>query len=144
METHVYPAEAEYETQMRESVDPHHHPQVIEELKHAARQRDLWNLFHPHPQWRPGLSNLEYAPPAEIMGRSPWLAPEACNCNAPDTGKVEMPTLFGADEHKQRWLRPLLEGTMRSASPSSPRASWAGHNKIRAAAQPPVPPFIRL
>src|SRR4029077_8806101 len=70
---------------------------------------------HPHPQWGPGLSNLEYAPLAEIMGRSPHLAPEACNCNAPDTGNIEVLTLFGTDEHKQRWLRPLLEGTIRSA-----------------------------
>lgn len=113
METHVYPAEAEYETQMRESGNPHHHPRVIEDLKHVARQRDLWNLFH--PQWGPGFSNLEYAPLAEIMGRSPWLAPEACNCNAPDTGNMEVLTRFGSDEHKEQWLKPLPEGTIRLA-----------------------------
>ena len=115
METHVYPAEAVYEVQMRESGDPHHHPQIIEDLKVEARRRGLWNLFHPHPQWGPGLSNLEYAPLAEIMGRSPQLAPEACNCNAPDTGNMEVLTLFGSDDHKDRWLRPLLDGTIRSA-----------------------------
>jgi len=115
MATHVYPAEAEYEIQMRESGNAHHHPQVIEDLKREARRRDLWNLFHPHPHWGPGLSNLEYAPLAEIMGRSPSLAPEACNCNAPDTGNMEVLTRFGTDEHKKRWLKPLLEGTIRSA-----------------------------
>jgi acyl-CoA dehydrogenase len=115
METHVYPAEAEYEIQMRESGNPHHQPKVIEDLKSEARRRGLWNLFHPHPQWGPGLSNLEYAPLAEIMGRSPRLAPEACNCNAPDTGNIEVLTLFGTDEHKERWLKPLLNGAIRSA-----------------------------
>jgi acyl-CoA dehydrogenase len=115
MKTHVCPAEAEYEIQMRESGDPHHHPRVLEDLKREARRLDLWNLFHPHPEWGPGLSNLEYAPLAEIMGRSPQLAPEACNCKAPDTGNMEVLTLFGTDEHKQRWLKPLLEGTIRSA-----------------------------
>src|SRR6201993_119665 len=115
METHVYPAEPVYDAQMRESGNPHHHPQIVEDLKSEARQRGLWNLFHPHPQWGPGLSNLDYAPLAEIMGRSPGLAPEACNCNAPDTGNMEVLTLFGTEEHKERWLRPLLEGEIRSA-----------------------------
>ena len=115
METHVYPAEPVYDAQMRESGNPHHHPVIVEDLKSEARRRGLWNVFHPHPQWGPGLSNLEYAPLAEIMGRSPHLAPEACNCNAPDTGNMEVLTLFGSDEHKQRWLRPLLDGTIRSA-----------------------------
>ncbi|MDT5369581.1 MAG: acyl-CoA dehydrogenase, partial [Mycobacterium sp.] len=115
MAEQVYPAELVYEAQMRESGNPHHHPHVIEDLKREARRRGLWNLFHPHPQWGPGLSNLEYAPLAEVMGRSPHLAPEACNCNAPDTGNIEVLTLFGTEEHKERWLRPLLEGTIRSA-----------------------------
>jgi acyl-CoA dehydrogenase len=115
MEAHVYPAEPVYHVQMRESGNPHHHPQIVEDLKAEARRRGLWNLFHPSPQWGPGLTNLEYAPLAEIMGRSPLLAPEACNCNAPDTGNMEVLTLFGTDEHKQRWLRPPLEGTIRSA-----------------------------
>ena len=115
MKTDVYPAESVYEAQMREAGSPHHHPQIVEDLKGEARRRGLWNLFHPNPQWGPGLSNLEYAPLAEIMGRSPQLAPEACNCNAPDTGNMEVFTLFGSDEHRERWLLPLLDGTIRSA-----------------------------
>jgi acyl-CoA dehydrogenase len=75
METHVYPAEPVYNAQMGESGNPHHHPVIVEDLKSEARRRGLWNVFHPHPQWGPGLSNLEYAPLAEIMGRSPQLAP---------------------------------------------------------------------
>jgi acyl-CoA dehydrogenase len=115
MDSHVYPAEAVYEQQMRESGDPHFQPPIIEELKTQARGRGLWNLFHPHPEYGPGLTNFEYAPLAEIMGRSPHLAPEACNCSAPDTGNMEVFTLFGSDEHKQRYLKPLLDGTVRSA-----------------------------
>ena len=115
MDAHVYPAEPVYEQQMAESGNPHFQPPILEELKSEARNRGLWNLFHPHPQWGPGLTNSEYAPLAEIMGRSPHLAPEACNCNAPDTGNMEVFTLFGSDEHKEKYLKPLLEGTIRSA-----------------------------
>ncbi|MGH3414514.1 MAG: acyl-CoA dehydrogenase family protein [Marmoricola sp.] len=115
MDSHVYPAEPVYEQQMREAGDPHFHPPVLEDLKAEARKRGLWNLFHPHQKWGPGLTNLEYAPLAEIMGHSPHLAPEACNCNAPDTGNMEVLTLFGTDEHQEKYLRPLLEGTIRSA-----------------------------
>jgi acyl-CoA dehydrogenase len=114
MDERVYPAEEVYEQQMRASGDPHFQPPVLEELKAEARRRGLWNLFHPHPEWGPGLSNLEYAPLAEIMGRS-HIAPEACNCSAPDTGNMEVLTLFGTDEHKERWLKPLLAGEIRSA-----------------------------
>jgi len=114
MESHVYPAEPVYDRQMRESGDPHFQPPIVEELKAEARRRGLWNLFHPHPEWGPGLTNLEYAPLAEIMGRS-HLASEACNCNAPDTGNMEVLTLFGTDEHKEKYLKPLLDGTMASA-----------------------------
>ncbi|WUI29353.1 acyl-CoA dehydrogenase family protein [Nocardia sp. NBC_00416] len=115
MDECVYPAEPVYAEQMAAAGDPHHQPQVLEDLKIEAKKRDLWNLFHPHPEWGPGLTNLEYAPLAEIMGRSPALAPEACNCSAPDTGNMEVFTLFGTEEHKQRWLEPLLDGTIRSA-----------------------------
>jgi acyl-CoA dehydrogenase len=114
MESHIYPAEPVYEQQMRESGDPHFQPPILEELKAQARRRGLWNLFHPHTEWGPGLTNLEYAPLAEIMGRS-HLASEACNCNAPDTGNMEVLTLFGTDEHKEKYLKPLLAGTMASA-----------------------------
>jgi acyl-CoA dehydrogenase len=99
---------------MRESGDPNFQPPILEELKAQARRRGLWNLFHPHPEWGPGLTNLEYAPLAEIMGRS-HIAPEACNCNAPDTGNMEVLTVFGTDEHKEKYLKPLLDGTMASA-----------------------------
>jgi acyl-CoA dehydrogenase len=115
MDERIYPAEAVYEQQMRESGDANFHPPIIEELKHEARRRGLWNLFHPHPEWGPGLTNAEYAPLAEIMGRSPQLAPEAMNCSAPDTGNMEILTLYGTAEHKERWLRPLLDGEIRSA-----------------------------
>jgi acyl-CoA dehydrogenase len=114
MESRIYPAEPVYEQQMRESGDPHFQPPILEELKAEARRRGLWNLFHPHPEWGPGLTNFEYAPLAEIMGRS-HLASEACNCNAPDTGNMEVLTLFGTDEHKEKYLKPLLDGTMASA-----------------------------
>ena len=89
-------------------------PPVLEELKVEARKRGLWNLFHPHPGTGAGLTNLEYAPLAEIMGRS-FIAPEACNCSAPDTGNMEVLELFGSDEHREKYLKPLLEGTIRSA-----------------------------
>lgn len=114
MESHVYPAEPVYFDAIRESGDPHHHPQVMEDLKAEARRRGLWNLFHPYPEWGPALSNADYAPLAEIMGRSP-IAPEACNCSAPDTGNSEVLLAFGTREQQETWLRPLLEGEMRSA-----------------------------
>jgi acyl-CoA dehydrogenase len=114
MDSDVYPAEAVYDEQMRDAGDPHFHPPILEELKAEARKRGLWNLFHPHPEWGPGLTNLEYAPLAEIMGHS-HLAPEACNCSAPDTGNMEVFTLFGTEEHKERYLKPLLDGKIRSA-----------------------------
>jgi acyl-CoA dehydrogenase len=115
MDDLVYPSEPVYAAQMKASGDPHFHPPILEELKAEAGDRGLWNLFHPHDEWGPGLLNAEYAPLAEIMGRSPHLAPEACNCSAPDTGNMEVLTLFGSDEHKERWLRPLLDGEIRSA-----------------------------
>ena len=114
MDSHVYPAEAVYDEQMRDAGDPHFQPPILEDLKAEAQRRGLWNLFHPHPEWGPGLTNLEYAPLAEIMGRS-HLASEACNCSAPDTGNMEVFTLFGTDEHKEKYLKPLLDGTIRSA-----------------------------
>ncbi|WP_407558503.1 acyl-CoA dehydrogenase family protein [Mycobacterium paraintracellulare] len=114
MNSHVYPAEAVYDQQMAAADDPHFHPPVLEELKAEARERGLWNLFYPDLTSGPILTNLEYAPLAEIMGRS-HLAPEACNCSAPDTGNIEVLNLFGTDEHKERYLRPLLDGTIRSA-----------------------------
>jgi acyl-CoA dehydrogenase len=114
MEAHVYPAEAVFEQQIQGSGDPHFHPPVMEELKAQARRRGLWNLFLPHETaWGGGLSNLDYAPLAEVSGRS-MIAPQALNCSAPDTGNMEILTMFGTDEQKQRWLRPLLDGEIRS------------------------------
>jgi len=117
MEERVYPAEPVYATELRDAGDPHAQPEVIEELKRESRDRGLWNLFHPHAVGdppAPGLRNAEYAPLAEILGRSP-IAAEVCNCSAPDTGNMEVLTLFGSEAQKERWLRPLLEGEIRSA-----------------------------
>jgi len=114
MDSHVYPNESVYHQQVQDSGDPHFHPPVMEEMKKAARDQGLWNLFHPHPEWGPGLTNAEYAPLAEIMGRS-HIASEATNCSAPDTGNMEVLTLFGTQRHKDEWLRPMLEGQVRSA-----------------------------
>ncbi len=114
MDERVYPAEAVYREQMAASGDPHHHPAVIEDLKAEARGRGLWNLFLPHEtEWTAGLSNVDYAPLAEVTGRSP-LGPEALNCSAPDTGNMEILTMFGTPEQKERWLQPLLDGEIRS------------------------------
>jgi acyl-CoA dehydrogenase len=114
MDEHVYPTEAVYERELREAGDPHHQPRAMEELKAAARERGLWNMFLPDSEHGAGLSNIEYAPLAEILGRS-HIASEACNCSAPDTGNMEVLHQFGTDEQKQRWLNPLLEGEIRSS-----------------------------
>ncbi len=115
MDSHVYPAESVYHQQIVDSGDPHLHPPVMEELKQEARSRGLWNLFLPHEtQWTEGLSNSDYAPLAEIMGRS-HIASQACNCSAPDTGNMELLTMFGTPEQQEQWLYPLLEGEIRSA-----------------------------
>src|SRR3954467_884200 len=115
MDERVHPAEAVYDQQLHDAGDPHAHPAVLEELKAEARRRGLWNLFLPHKtQWTDGLSNLDYAPLAEIMGRS-HIASQACNCSAPDTGNMEILTMFGTTEQQEQWLQPLLEGEIRSA-----------------------------
>src|SRR5436189_2583278 len=113
MASHVYPAEAVYAEQRRRAgADDHTLPPVMAELKVEARKRGLWNLFLPDVS---GLTNLDYAPLAEVTGRSPVIAPEAINCAAPDTGNMEVLHLFGTPEQKKRWLKPLLEGEIRSA-----------------------------
>ncbi len=114
MDEHVYPAEPVYAQQLRDSGDPHHQPSVMEELKANARAAGLWNMFLPDEEHGAGLSNSDYAPLAEMLGRSP-IASEACNCSAPDTGNMEVLHQFGSDDQKQRWLHPLLEGEIRSA-----------------------------
>jgi acyl-CoA dehydrogenase len=113
MDERVFPAEAAYEEYRREKgYGDHTLPPVVEELKAEARERGLWNLFLPDVS---GLSNLDYAPLAELTGWSPHIAPEAINCAAPDTGNMEVLHMFGTPEQKDQWLRPLLEGQIRSA-----------------------------
>ena len=114
MDDSVFPAEATYADQMAASDDPNFHPPIVEELKTAARDRGLWNLFLPDEDLGAGLAVHEYAPLAEITGRSPNLAPEAMNCAAPDTGNMEILHMFGTPDQQERWLYPLLEGEIRS------------------------------
>ncbi len=113
MREEVLPAEEVYERQLRESGEPHHHPQVMEDLKAKARAAGLWNLFLPDERWGAGLSNADYAPMAEEMGHS-FIGPEAFNCAAPDTGNMEVLAQYGSAEQCQQWLMPLLEGEIRS------------------------------
>ncbi|MFC5062225.1 acyl-CoA dehydrogenase family protein [Actinomycetospora atypica] len=115
LEESILPIEAEYEAwrEQRRGTDAEHDlPPVVETLKSEARERGLWNLFLPSES---GLSNLEYASVAEVTGWSPVIAPEAINCQAPDTGNMETLHLFGTDQQKQDWLVPLLAGEIRSA-----------------------------
>ncbi len=110
---YVFPAEADYD-KYRDEAGPHDHtvPPVIEELKIKAKERGLWNLFLLAES---GLTNLEYAPLAELTGWSLEIAPEALNCAAPDTGNMEILHMFGTDEQRTQWLQPLLNGEIRSA-----------------------------
>jgi acyl-CoA dehydrogenase len=116
MDECVYPAEPRFRSEAASLVGRWSIPPVLEELKLEARRRELWNLFLPRThEFGAGLTNLQYAPLAEITGRNPWIAPEAMNCSAPDTGNMELLSLFGTEEQKERWLEPLLEGEIRSA-----------------------------
>ncbi|HKN96886.1 MAG TPA: acyl-CoA dehydrogenase family protein [Pseudonocardiaceae bacterium] len=114
MDEHVYPAEGVFAEQVAAADDPWSRVPVIEELKAEARRRGLWNLFLPGEHGA-GLTNLQYAPLAEITGHSPALAPEALNCAAPDTGNMEVLSMFGTPEQQATWLKPLLDGQIRSA-----------------------------
>ncbi|TDB73120.1 acyl-CoA dehydrogenase family protein [Micromonospora sp. KC721] len=111
----VYPAEAVYAEQVAATGDSWSRPPILAELKAEARRRGLWNLFLPDPRHGAGLTNLQYAPLAELTGRSPYLAPEAVNCAAPDTGNMELLAEFGSPAQRDRWLAPLLAGEIRSA-----------------------------
>jgi acyl-CoA dehydrogenase len=114
MEREVYPAEAVFERQMAQARDRWQIPPILEELKRKARAEGLWNLFLPESEYGAGLTNLEYAPLCEIMGRSP-IAPEVFNCSAPDTGNMETLVRYATKEQQERWLKPLLAGEIRSA-----------------------------
>jgi acyl-CoA dehydrogenase len=114
MDAYIYPAEPVFAQQLAALADPWITPPVIEELKEQARKRGLWNLFLPGEHGA-GLTNLQYAPLAEISGRSPHLAPVAMNCAAPDTGNMEVLAMFGTERQREQWLRPLLDGEIRSA-----------------------------
>jgi len=128
---HIHPNEALHHHQHAEAPDRWQPVPIVEELKPKARAAGLWNLFLPHSDRGAGLSNLEYAPLAEIMGGVPWSS-EVFNCSAPDTGNMETIDRFGTDAQKREWLDPLLDGKIRSCfgmtEPTSP---------------PPTPPTSR-
>jgi len=113
MDEYVYPGEQTFFEQMQHAEDEHADPPIVLELRARAKEIGLWNLFLPDEEWGAGLSNLDYTPLCEVMGRSP-MAPRVFNCQAPDTGNAEILLEFGSDEQKQRFLKPLLEGEVRS------------------------------
>jgi acyl-CoA dehydrogenase len=113
MDVHVIPHEELYERQLAEAADYHALPPLLVDLKEKARTQGLWNLFMAHGDWGAGLTNLEYAPVAEQMGRS-IIGNEVFNCSAPDTGNMELLALYGSPEQQDQWLKPLLEAQIRS------------------------------
>ena len=113
MDEFVYPSERTFQEQVEAGEDRWSTPPLMEELKEKARSAGLWNLFLPDSEYGAGLSNAEYAPLCEVMGRS-LIAPEVFNCNAPDTGNMEVLARYGTPEQQERWLKPLLNGEIRS------------------------------
>lgn len=116
MDEHIYPHEEAYHRFVTDPANQWQEWPAMEALKDKARALGLWNLFLPHDygEFSPGLTNLEYAPVAELLGRVPWSS-QVLNCSAPDTGNMEVLARFGSPSQQQRWLRPLLDGTIRSA-----------------------------
>jgi acyl-CoA dehydrogenase len=131
MDEHIYPSEARYAAEIAAG-DRWQPSVVMEELKVKARAAGLWNLFLPESEYGAGLSNLDYAPLCELMGRSE-IAPEACNCSAPDTGNMEVLERYGTAGQKRQWLEPLLEGRIRSAfAMTEPEVASSDATNIRA------------
>ena len=136
MDEAVYPAEAVYFDQVESATNRWESPPVMEELKDRARAAGLWNLFLPESQFGAGLTNVEYAPLCELMGRSA-IAPEVFNCAAPDTGNMEVLERYGTDSQQAEWLTPLLDGRIRSAyAMTEPRVASSDATNISARIEP--------
>ncbi len=133
MEEHVYPNEKRYEQQLNEQKNRWSDvPEIVEQLKQKAKDEGLWNLFLPDSELGAGLTNLEYAPLCELMGKS-LIGPEVFNCNAPDTGNMEVLVRYGTEQHKEEWLKPLLNGDIRSCfSMTEPDVASADATNVQA------------
>jgi len=136
MEEHIYPNEATFRAEIADG-DRWQPTDIVEALKAQAQKVGLWNLFLPESEYAAGLTNREYAPLCEIMGRSPGFAPEVFNCSAPDTGNMEVLVRYGTAEQKREWLEPLLAGTMRSCfAMTEPDVASSDATNIRASITP--------